>query len=111
MYDVDRSFEAELTNDVRRNFVKGEGGGENVAKMPSAKRISGNGNAFSVHHRLCECLRSSKQQFDIASSNPGCRLLNVGVCKKNWICKFFREMRFCRLKRRAKDLADRTLLR
>lgn len=94
-----------------KKFRKGRGE-ENVAKMPSAKRISKWKRILCpLHHRLCECLRSSKQQFDIASSNPGCRLLNVGVCKKNWICKFFREMRFCRLKRRAKDLADRTLLR
>lgn len=38
---VDRSFEAELTNDMRKKFRKGwRKRGENVAKMPSAKRIS-----------------------------------------------------------------------
>lgn len=59
---------------------------------------NGNASYIPLHRRLYGCLRSSKQQFDIASSNPGCRLLNVGVCKKNWICKFFRD--FCRLKRK-----------
>lgn len=38
---VDRSFEAELTNDMRKKFRKGwRKRRENVAKMPSAKRIS-----------------------------------------------------------------------
>lgn len=97
---VDRSFEAELTNDMRKKFRKGwRKRRENVAKMPSAKRISKWKRILCpLHRRLYGCLRSSKQQFDIASSNPGCRLLNVGVCKKNWICKFFRD--FCRLKRK-----------
>lgn len=38
---VDRSFEAELTNDMRKKFRKEwRKRRENVAKMPSAKRIS-----------------------------------------------------------------------